>query len=41
MIVSLPLFAIMSGSSVSELDYERINLRLKPEYNNPHTLREY
>lgn len=33
-IVSLPMYALISGSSVSELDYERMNLRVKPEYNN-------
>lgn len=33
MIVSLPTYALISGSSVSELDYERVNIRVKPEYN--------
>lgn len=32
MILPLPIYAAIAGVSVSELDYERINLRVKPEY---------
>jgi len=34
MMVSLPVFAMISGTSVSEVDFERINIRVKPEFNN-------
>ena len=34
MILPLPMYAAIAGVSVSELDYERINIRVKPEYNN-------
>lgn len=34
MILPLPAYAMMAGVSVSELDYERINIKVKPEYSN-------
>ena len=37
-ILSLPLYAMIQGSSVSELQYERVNIRLRPESNNKHFL---
>jgi hypothetical protein len=33
-LVSTPLFCKMAGISLSEMDYEEIRVRLKPEYNN-------
>jgi len=32
-IVSIPLYCKMAGISISEIDYEDIRIRLKPEYN--------
>lgn len=33
-ITSIPLFAKVQGASVSELEYERMQVRVKSEYNN-------
>lgn len=39
-IVSLPLYCQMGGISLNELEYEQINIRLKPEYNNREWIRD-
>jgi ABC-type antimicrobial peptide transport system permease subunit len=39
-IVSLPMYCQMGGISLNEIDYEQINIRLKPEYNDREWIRD-
>jgi len=40
-IVSLPFFCHLLGTSISEVDFEKYNIRIKKEYNNKQWLESF
>jgi len=39
--ISLPFYCHLLGSSISEVDFEKYNIRIKKEYNNKKWLEEF